>query len=47
MKDIRVASVQFEHAPSDKQAKIAYWAREAASAGAEILVYPECCITGY
>ena len=50
MKDIRVASVQFEHAPSDKQANlatIAYWAREAASAGAQILVYPECCITGY
>ena len=50
MKDIRVASVQFEHAPSDKQAnltQIAHWAEKATSAGAQILATLECCITGY
>ena len=41
VRDIRVASVQFEHLPGDKQAnlaKITCWARLAASAGAQILV---------
>lgn len=50
MRNIRVASVQFEHAPSDKQAnlsKIRGFVERAASQGVEIVVFPECCITGY
>ena len=50
MRDIRVASVQFEHAPGDKSAnfaRIEAFADRAADAGAEIVVFPECCITGY
>jgi predicted amidohydrolase len=50
MKDIRVASVQFEHIPNDKQANMATierFALDAAQQGVEILVFPECCITGY
>ena len=50
MRDIRVASVQFEHVPGDKQANLATVERfvlDAAQEGVEILVFPECCITGY
>lgn len=50
MRDIRVGSVQFEHAPSNKSAnlqKIEHFTRQAAAQGVEILVFPECCITGY
>lgn len=50
MKNIRVASVQFEHVPSDKKAnllKIENFARKAAGAGVELIVFPEACITGY
>lgn len=49
-KKIRVASVQFEHAPGDKQknlAKIERFVEEAARQGVEIIAFPECCITGY
>src|SRR5437867_3668445 len=50
MRDIRVAAVQFEHAPSDKRAnlrKIESFAEQAAARGVEIVAFPECCITGY
>lgn len=50
MRDIRVASVQFEHAPGDKDAnfaKIRRFAAEAAERRVEIVAFPECCITGY
>ncbi len=50
MRDIRVASVQFEHAAGDKDAnfaKIRRFAGEAAGRGVEIVAFPECCITGY
>ena len=50
MKNIRVASVQFEHVPSDKQAnlaKIEHFVRKAAGLGVELIVFPEACITGY
>ena len=50
MKNIRVASVQFEHLPSDKQAnldKIENFVRQAAGQGVELVVFPEACITGY
>jgi len=50
MRNIRVASVQFEHAPGDKDAnfgKIRHFADEASAQQVEILAFPECCITGY
>ena len=50
MKNIRVASVQFEHAPGDKQAnlaKIKNFVERAADKKVEMIVFPECCITGY
>jgi len=50
MRNIRVASVQFEHADGDKAAnfaKIRRFVREAARQQAEILAFPECCVTGY
>lgn len=50
MRNIRVASVQFEHAAGDKAAnlaKIASFVEQAAKQGVEMIVFPECCITGY
>ena len=50
MRNIRVAAVQFEHAAGDKQAnlsKIGGFAEQAAESKVEIIVFPECCITGY
>ncbi len=50
MRNIRVASVQFEHAAGDKAAnlsKIGRLAAEAAARRVEILAFPECCVTGY
>jgi predicted amidohydrolase len=50
MRDIRVASVQFEHAAGDKRAnmgKVRSFVEEAARKGVEIIVFPECCLTGY
>ncbi len=49
-KTIRAASVQFEHAPGDKRAninKIDAFLNTACESGVEIIVFPECCITGY
>ena len=50
MRDIRVASVQFEHSAGNKDAnfgKIRQFVRQAAAQRAEIVAFPECCITGY
>ena len=50
MKNIRVASVQFEHVPSDKKAnlaKIENFVRLAAEQSVELIVFPEACITAY
>ena len=50
MKDTKVASVQFEHAPGDKQAnldKVRHFIAEAAEQGVELVVFPEMCVTGY
>ncbi len=50
MQPLKVASVQFEHAPGDKQAnldKIKKFSARAAANGTELLVFPECCISGY
>jgi predicted amidohydrolase len=50
MRNIRVASVQFEHVAGDKQAnltKIENFVKKAAEQGVELITFPECCITGY
>lgn len=50
MKKTRVASVQLEHASGDKESnlgKIRRFVKDASAEGAELVVFPECCITGY
>jgi predicted amidohydrolase len=50
MRDVRVASVQMECAPGDKEANFATlerFAREAAGRGVAMALFPECCLTGY
>lgn len=50
MRDIRVATVQFQHAPGDKAynlGRVRHFAGEGARAGAEIIAFPEMCLTGY
>lgn len=50
MRDIRVASVQFQHRPGDllyNRRRVRFFAIEAATAGAEIVAFPEMCLTGY
>ncbi|HEY1108287.1 MAG TPA: nitrilase-related carbon-nitrogen hydrolase, partial [Opitutaceae bacterium] len=47
---LRVASVQFESIRADKAAnfaKIERFTVQAAAQGARLVVFPECCITGY
>jgi len=47
---IRAASVQFEHAAGDKEAnfkKIDAFIEKAVSSKVDLIVFPECCITGY
>jgi N-carbamoylputrescine amidase len=47
---LRVASVQMESLPGDKEAnfqKIERFAEQAATHGAQLVLFPECCITGY
>ena len=50
MRDIRVATVQFQHAPGDKSynfERIRHFVTEAAQSGVEIITFPEMCLTGY
>ena len=50
MRDIRVATVQFQHAPGDiayNLGRIRHFVAEGAAAGAEIIAFPEMCVTGY
>jgi N-carbamoylputrescine amidase len=50
MRDIRVATVQFQHAPGDKAynlGRVRHFVTEAARLGAEIIAFPEMCLTGY
>jgi predicted amidohydrolase len=50
MRNLVAASAQFESVPGDKQAnlaKIRAWAEASAGRGAELLITPECSITGY
>jgi len=47
---LRVASVQFESAPGDKKAnfsKMEAFIEQAARQNVRLIVFPECCITGY
>jgi len=50
MKNIRAASVQFQHVAGDKPAnldKIRAFVREAGARRVELIAFPEMCITGY
>jgi len=50
MKNLKVASVQFEHAAGDKSAnfaKIEAFVEQAHQQDVDVVVFPECCITGY
>ena len=50
MKNIRVASVQFQHAPGDKPANlhtIQAFVEQAAAQHVALIAFPEMCITGY
>lgn len=50
MTSIRVASVQFQHRPSDKAynlERIRYFAGLASSNGVKLIAFPEMCVTGY
>jgi predicted amidohydrolase len=50
MKDVRVASVQIESAAGDKEAnfrKVERFTAEATDRGASVVLFPECCLTGY
>src|SRR5689334_7307054 len=47
---LRVASVQMEHRDGDREAnfaKIEHFVDEAVAQGAELVVFPECCVCGY
>jgi predicted amidohydrolase len=49
-RSIRAASVQFEHSGGHKEAnlsKIESFLELASSRGVELILFPECCITGY
>ena len=50
MRKIRVAAVQFEHLAGDKRAnlgKIQAFVERAARERVDLVLFPECCITGY
>lgn len=50
MKNIKVASVQFNHSPGDKNYNlniIRKFVEQASKEGVELIVFPEMCITGY
>lgn len=50
MPRLKVASVQMESSPRDKEANFAAIERfvvQAAANGARLVIFPECCITGY
>jgi len=49
-RNIHVAAVQFEHAAGDKLAnleKVRRFTAAAAEKGADLVAFPECCLTGY
>jgi predicted amidohydrolase len=50
MKDVRVASVQFNHHANDKSynlSAIEHYAEKASEQDVKIIIFPEMCITGY
>src|SRR5919197_3759659 len=50
MENIRVAAVQFEPVPGEKEVNlntIRRFTRQAAEQNVRLLVFPECCVTGY
>lgn len=50
MNPLRVATVQFQHAPGDKAYNLAVMERflaEAAQEQVQLVLFPECCISGY
>ncbi len=50
MEGIRLASVQIEHAAGEKEAnlaKVRSFVEKAVAENAQVVVFPECCITGY
>jgi predicted amidohydrolase len=50
MRDIRVATVQFQHEPGNKAynlGRVRHFASEAAQSAVEIIAFPEMCLTGY
>ena len=50
MKDLRVACVQMQHVPGDKQvnmAKIHSFLQQAAEVAVDLIAFPEMCLTGY
>jgi predicted amidohydrolase len=50
MRDIRVATVQFQHAPGDKAfniGRVRHFVADAARSGVELIAFPEMCLTGY
>jgi predicted amidohydrolase len=50
VRDIRVATVQFQPAPGDKTynlGRVRHFVTEAARRGVEIIAFPEMCLTGY
>ena len=50
MHDLRVASVQFQHAPGDKDENLARmrpFVEQAAARSVRLVVFPEMCVTGY
>ncbi len=50
MQNIRAAAVQFEHIAGDKRANLAKvheFAARAARERVDLILFPECCITGY
>ena len=50
MRDMRVATVQFQHEPGNKAANlntVLRFVQNASEQGAELVIFPECCISGY
>ncbi len=50
MNNLRVAAVQFQHAPGDKTYNLSVierFVREAVKQQVELILFPECCISGY
>jgi predicted amidohydrolase len=50
VRDIRVAAVQFQHAPGDKAyniGRVRHFVGEAARSSVAIVAFPEMCLTGY